>query len=111
MFFLIILLVLRYWGFSGIYTFPVLYILYVNDIERLPILTLLYHFSLYDDDTSIAVSNKTYYGLYNKSSVVICELVEWFGFYYLRMNPENTRLMRLHKRQKQCKPLILMSTT
>lgn len=81
---------------------PVLFILYINDIEDV---TSDAEFTLYADDTSIKISNKSSIILENKCNIVLNEVNHWLNNNQLFLNLEKTTFLRFHHRQKTCPDL------
>lgn len=78
---------------------PVLFLLYVNDIDSLPATA---HFTMYADDISVIISNPLDNVLEQNCNNILSILSSWFSYNTLHFNAEKTHLTRFHSRQKKC---------
>lgn len=81
---------------------PVLFLIYVNDIVRA---SPSIHFTLYADDTSILISDKSNNSLEEKCNGLLSSLYDWFCMNSLHLNAEKTLSIHFHNRQKQVPPI------
>lgn len=81
---------------------PVLFLLYVNEIDSVSSNT---HFTMYADDTSLIISNKTDEILELNCNNLFNNLSEWFFKNSLYFNADKTQVLRFHTSQKHCELL------
>ncbi|CAG9830692.1 unnamed protein product [Diabrotica balteata] len=76
---------------------PILFLIYLNDIVSI---NSAVKFTLYADDTSIRISDKSHISLENKCNELLCDLSYWFSSNYLHLNADKTHAIHFHNRQK-----------
>ncbi|KAB0794201.1 hypothetical protein PPYR_13821 [Photinus pyralis] len=83
---------------------PVLFLLYINDIERAYSTA---KFTLYADDTSLQLSDKSQTVLENKCCELLQSLSNWFSHNDLYFNVAKTQVVRFHHPKKHVQQLSL----
>lgn len=78
---------------------PILFLLYINELDTI---TSDAKFTIYADDTSLIVSNKSNDILELTCNDVLSKLNSWFALNSLYFNVNKTEFVRFHNRQKQC---------
>nr|CAH7719666.1 unnamed protein product [Callosobruchus chinensis] len=78
---------------------PFLFLIYINDLDNLQLPAAL---TMYADDTSIIVSDKSDLSLNIKCNIVTDTVNHWFCENGLFLNAKKTAMLRFHNRQKQC---------
>lgn len=76
---------------------PLFFILYVNDLVNV---APNVHFTIYADDTSIVVSNKSQEALHANVNCELERLHEWFGSNDLYVNASKTQALLFQSRQR-----------
>jgi Reverse transcriptase (RNA-dependent DNA polymerase) len=77
---------------------PILFILYMNDIDML---SQMAHLTLYADDTSVIVTDQDDEKLISLCKDVFSSIKEWFSVNSLLLNSSKTKVIRFHNRQKE----------
>lgn len=83
---------------------PVLFLLYINNIISL---SNDVYFTLYADDTSLIISDKSDNTLKNKCEDTLANLINWFNSISLYFNSDKTELIRFHTHQNKTENMNL----
>ena len=83
---------------------PIIFILYINDVISLSDDA---HFTLYADDTSIIISDKSDIALKNKCEDALEHLINWFNSISLYFNKNKTQLCKFHPYQNKASNINL----